>query len=78
MLQHKILEEAAAAASPRPGPAVFPQPQSSSGICSQRELARIGSGRSIQKSGTPVDAEISVFSLVTGPLGSPSGAGAAC
>lgn len=52
--------------------------KSSSGICSQRESARIRSGRSIQNSGTPVDAEISIFSLVTGPLGSPSGAGVAC
>lgn len=71
--QHRILQEL-----PGPGPATFPQPQSSAGICSQRELGRISSGRSMQSSGTPVDAEISTFSLVPAPLGSPSGAAAAC
>lgn len=76
-LLHGILEEAAAAAAPRPAPAVFPRPQSSSGICSHRESGRIRSGRSIQNPGTPVDAQIPTFPFVPGPLGSPCAAGAA-
>lgn len=46
-------------------PAVSPQPQSSSGICSQRESGRIRSGRSIQNSGTP-DLHISLGNCSSG------------
>lgn len=73
VLQHRILQEL-----PGPGPATSPQPHSSFGTCSQREWGRISSGRSIHNSGSPVDAQISTFPLATAPLGSPSGAAAAC